>query len=64
MEFTAGDVRGGWLRFQRRVRGTWVDGRSWLSHESRDWHGLPCALEVTDERGYGPAYGVGDGCVA
>jgi hypothetical protein len=62
MGFTAVDVRGGWLRFRLLVQCTWVDGRGWLSHESRDWRGLLCALEVTDERGSGSAYGLGYGC--
>jgi hypothetical protein len=62
MGFTAVDVRGGWLRFQLRGDNIRVDGRRWLNRERRDWRGLRCALEVTDERGYGSAYGVGYGC--
>ena len=62
MGFTAVDVRGGWLLFRLRGRDTRVGGRARLSRESRDWRGLRRVREVTDERGYGSAYGVGDGC--
>jgi hypothetical protein len=62
MEFIAGDVRGGWLPFRCRGGGTRVEGRRWMSHESRDWRGLRRALEVIDEHSYGSADGLGYGC--
>lgn len=61
MGFTAVDVREGCLLFRLRAGNMRVGDLGWLSHESRDWRGLRCALEVTDERSYGSAYGVGYG---
>jgi hypothetical protein len=62
MGFTAVDVREDSLLFRLRGSYTRVEGRGWMSLESRDWRGLCRALGVTDERGYGSAYGVGYGC--
>jgi hypothetical protein len=62
MGFTAVDVREDSLLFRLRGRYTREEDRGWRSHESRDWRGPPCALEVTDERGYSPTRGVGYGC--
>jgi hypothetical protein len=62
MGFTAVDVREDSLLFRLRGRYIRVEGRGRRSHESRDWRGLRRAREVTDERGYGSAYGVGYGC--
>jgi hypothetical protein len=62
MGFTAVDVREDSLLFRLRVRYTREDGRGLRCHEGREWRGLPCALGVTDERGFGTAYGVGYGC--
>ena len=61
MGFTAVDVREDSLLFRLRGGYTLVEGRGWRSHESRDWRGLCRALGVTDERGFGSAYGVGYG---
>jgi hypothetical protein len=64
MGFTAVDVREDSLLFRLRGRYTKAVGRGLRNHESRDWRGLRRALEVTDERGYGTASGMGYGCVA
>ena len=62
MGFIAVDVREDSLLFRLRGRYTREEGRGSRCHEGRDWRGLPCALEVTDERSSGTAYGVGYGC--
>jgi hypothetical protein len=62
MGFTAVDVREDSLLFRLRGRYTREEDRGSGCHESRDWRGLRRALEVTDERGYGTAHGVGYGC--
>jgi hypothetical protein len=61
MEFTAGDVREGWLPFRSRGGGTRVDDQGWLSHESRDWRWLQRVPEVSDEHSDDSARSVGDG---
>jgi hypothetical protein len=62
MGFTAVDVREDSLLFRLRGGCTREEGRGWRFREGRDWRGLRRALEVTDERGHGTAYGVGYGC--
>ena len=62
MGFIAVDVREDSLLFRLRGRYTREEDRGLRCHEGRDWRGLPCALEVTDERGYGSADGLGYGC--